>query len=243
MKNIIMIRSPLGTVLLSIAAILILTQSCNEFPADDKNEGENFQENLNSFTNTIDRVDSTLDLMDQLQREIEKIEEDRNAGNISDDEAIRRLDDINEKLGRKIAKQANTSPATVLPRWAKRLGLTEPEGLAFDQDFSQSTSDRNPSEGFNSVIMVYRGEYNMAMKQAEIIAKKADIPLSQDYKDALMLKKEYGIETIKGASYMNFEIGADDNPKYTISITVDDDGTLTINATDNDAFLKQIEEN
>ncbi len=228
--------------LIFLFIITSLLYSCDEYPADEKNEGQNFTENLNSFTNTMDRVDSTLDLMDQLQKEIDNIEEDREAGRITDDEAIIRLNDINSKLGRKIAKQSNASQTTTLPRWARKLGLTEPVGMTMDKDYSQSTSERDPSEGFNSVIMVYRGSYETAMNQAEIIAKKANIPLSQDYKDALLLKNEYGIEAIKGASYMNFEIGADDNPKYTISITVDDDGTLTINATDNEAFLNQIGE-
>lgn len=222
-----------------LAFFIVLTSliACDEVP---KEEGKDFQQNLTSFTSSMDKVDSTLDLMDQMQEEVNRVEEDRDQGVITDEEAIDQLNEINNTLGRELAKKTNDNPVSGLPRWARRLGLTEPTGMSFDQDFSQSTSERNEIEGFNSIILVYRGNYNVAMQQADIIAKTANIPLSQDYKDALQLKNEYGIETIKGASYMNFKIGADNNPKYNISITVDDDGTLTINATDNEALLRQL---
>lgn len=218
--------------------MLFILGSCDEVP---KEKEKDFQQNLSSFTSTIDRVDSTMDLIDQMQQKVDEIEKERDNGLITDDEAIQKLNQINNTLGREIAKKTNLNPISELPRWAKKLGLTEPQGMVFDQDFSQSTSEQNENEGFNSVIMVYRGSYDVAMSQAQIIAQKAGIPLSQDYKDALLLKQNYGIETILGASYMNFKIGADDNPQYNISITVDNDGTLTINATDTEALINQLE--
>jgi len=223
---------------LLIIGFTILFGACDYVPEEEKEK--DFQENLSSFTSTIDKVDSTLDLMDEMQQDIDQIESDRISGRITDTEAIDKLNEINNTLGRKIARKTNNSPVAGMPQWAMRLGLTEPEGMLFDNDFSQSTSETNTNEGFNSVIMVYRGDYEFALEQADLIAKRAGIPLSQDYKDALQLKKEYGIENIKGASYMNFKIGADDNPKYNISITVDNDGTLTINATDTEALLDQL---
>lgn len=223
--------------LLLLTLTLIISTSCDEIPEENE---KGFQENLTSFTSSIDKVDSTLDLMDKMERDIDKIEEERALGIISDDEAIEKLNEINNTLGRQIAKTTNNNSVIGLPRWARKLGLTEPMGLVFDNDFSQATSERNEIEGFNSVILVYHGNYNTSMNQAAIIAKKANIPLSQDYKDAIKLKEEYGVETIKGASYMNFEIGADNNPQYNISITVDNDGTLTINATDTEALFRQI---
>lgn len=212
--------------------------SCDEIPKEDKKD---FQQNLSSFTSTMEKLDSTMDLMDQMQQKIDKVEEERALGNISNEEAIDKLNQINNTIGRQIAKTSNSHPVSGLPRWAKKLGLSEPNGLTFDKDFSQSTSEHNENEGFNSVIMVYHGNYEISMNQAEIIAKEAKVPLSQDYKDALLLSQKYNIETIKGASYMNFKIGSDNNPRYNISITVDDDGTLTINATDTDALLRQLD--
>jgi len=41
---------------------------------------------------------------------------------------------------------------------------------------------------------------------------------------------------------MNFDFGSDNNPRYNISITVDDYGTLTINATDSYALMQQLNE-
>ena len=231
---------PIYGILIYFLPLLILLNSCDEPPEDN---GKDFQQNLSTFTSKMDKVDSTLDLIDQMQQDIDQVEEERASGSITDEEALEKLNLINNTIGRQIAKKANNHPLNGLPRWARKFDLTEPIGLIFDEDFSQSTSEDNENEGFNSVIMVYRGNYELAMKQAEIIAKKANIPMSQDYKDALKLSRDYGIETIKGASYMNFKIGAENNPQYNISITVDDDGTLTINATDTEALFKQLDEN
>jgi hypothetical protein len=223
-----------------IISISVIFCSCEEPP--EKNE-KDFQQNLSSFTSTMDKLDSTLDLMDQLQNKVNEVEEDRAKGKISDEEAIDKLNKLNNTIGRQIAKTSNLNPISGLPRWAEKLGLTEPTGLTFDSDFSQSTSEHNENEGFNSVILIYHGNYELAMQQADIIAHKANIPLSQDFKDALLLSQKYGIESIKGASYMNFEIGSENNLRYNISITVDDDGTLTINATDTDALVRQLKGN
>jgi len=225
--------------IISIFFVLTILHSCDE-PVED--DSKDFQQNLNSFNNTIDELDNTLDLMDSMQQKINDIEEQRALGKISDEDAILKLNHINNTLGRQIAQTSSTGSIVGIPVWAKQLGLTEPANMSFDRDYSQSTSENNNSEGFNSIILVYKGNYEEAIKQAGIIAQKANIPMSQDYKDALILSKEYDIETIKGASYMNFEFGSDNNPRYNISITVDDNGTLTINATDTYALMKQLQE-
>ncbi len=41
---------------------------------------------------------------------------------------------------------------------------------------------------------------------------------------------------------MNFEIGSANLPHYSIAITVDEDGILTISATDTDKFNEQLNE-
>lgn len=227
------------TTFLYFIIVSLLLHSCDE---PETKDNKDFQQNLSSFNNTLDKLDSTFNLMDELQKEVDKVEEERVLGKISDEEAIEKLNQINNTLGRQIAKTSNFHPVNGLPTWAKQLGLTEPIGLELDKDYSQSTSENNDIEGFNSIILVYRGNYDEAILQAGIIAEKANIPMSQDYKDALILSRKYNIETIKGASYMNFDIGSDDNPRYNISITVDNDGTLLINATDTYALMKQLDE-
>lgn len=222
-----------------IVAVMLL-MSCDE--AETK-KSKDFQQNLNSFNNTMTKLDSTFDLMDSMQLEADKVEEERALGMISDSEAVEKLNQINNTLGRKIAKTSNFHPVSGLPQWAKQLGLSEPTGMVLDKDYSQITSEDNDNEGFNSVTLVYHGNYDVAMKQSEIIAKKAHIPISKDYEDAMILSEKYNIETIKGASYLNFELGSDNNPRYNISITVKDDGTLTINATDTYTLMMQLDEN
>ncbi|HJN05958.1 MAG TPA: hypothetical protein QF480_05035 [Bacteroidales bacterium] len=229
----------LYTYFFKLIVITILLVSCDE--AETK-KSKDFQQNLQSFNSTMTKLDSTFDLMDSMQIEVDKVEEERALGKISDEEAVEKLNQINNTLGRKIAKTSNFHPVNGLPSWAKQLGLSEPIGMVLDKDYSQTTSENNDNEGFNSITLVYHGNYDVAMKQSEIIAKKARIPISKDYEDAMILSQKYDIETIKGASYLNFELGSDDNPRYNISITVKDDGTLTINATDTYALMKQLEE-
>lgn len=225
---------------LCLIVITLILMSCDE--AETK-KSKDFQQNLNSFNSTMTKLDSTFDLMDSMQMEVDKVEEARALGKITDSEAVDKLNQINNTLGRKIAKTSNFHPINGLPAWAKQLGLSEPVGMELDKDYSQTTSENNDNEGFNSVTLVYHGNYDVAMKQSEIIAKKARIPISKDYEDAMILSEKYNIETIKGASYLNFELGSNDNPRYNISITVKDDGTLTINATDTQALMIQLDEN
>lgn len=239
MKILLMKLINITTNIISVFLSLALLSSCDE---PEENDGKDFQQNLSSFNNTMSELDNTMDLMDSMQLKMDNIEEDRALGKISDDDAILKLNQINITLGRQIAKTSNTGSVAGIPAWAKQLGLSEPANMSFDKDYSQSTSENNKNEGFNSVILIYKGNYEESIKQAGIIAQKANIPMSQDYKDALVLSKEYNIETIKGASYMNFDFGSDKNPRYNISITVDDFGTLTINATDTYALMKQLKE-
>ena len=218
----------LYTVVILLLAAMFLN-SCDESKPTDAHK---FNKDLGKFNRTIHKVDKTMDLMDSMQMEIDKVEKELAEGKITPEYAHKRLNVINTTHGRQIAKNSNYHPAYGLPQWAKDLGLTEPQGMVLDKDFSQVTSEDNPVEGYNSVTLVYKGRYEKAMKQAEIIARKAHIPMTKEYKNARELEKKYGDVILKGAIYMNFELGAQDNPRYNIAITVDENGTLTISATD-----------
>ncbi len=224
---------------LIICLLAVFFIACEEEKANEK---EAFNDNLDSFNQTIDKVDKTMDLVDNMQLEVETVENERAIGKIDDEEALRRLEAINRKYSRNIAKMANENPAMGMPLWAQRSGLTEPRGLDLDLDFSQETSEKNPDEGFNSVVLVYRGSYEQCMQEAQRIASEAGIPLSSDYEAARQLSEKYGTEMIKGAAYMNFELGSEVHPKYNIAITVDEDGTLTITATDAKKLSEQFSE-
>lgn len=215
-------------IFLSLAVLI----SCEE--ESKPNESGKFKDDLQSFNKSMDKVDQTMDVIDEMQNEMDKVDEDMAGGTLSEKEAALRREKINEEYSRELAKSANMNPARKLPDWAHKLGLTEPQGLRIDRDISQTTSESNPNEGYNSVLLVYLADYDIAMQQAGIIAEKAGIPMSNDYVMAKQMEKEIGEVILRGITYMNFELGSDDLPQYTIAITVDENGVLAISA--NDAY-------
>jgi len=224
-----------------LVGFLFVIAACN--PKKKQDDSKKFDVKLNKFERSIKKVDKTMRLMNNMDARIAEVKKQRDAGKISDREAQRRIDAINKTLGRKVAQATNKHPATDLPAWAKSLGLTLPQGLQLDKDFSQITAEDNPGEGFNSVTLVYRGPYSKAMQQASIIAGRARIPLTKEYKSAFEMKEKYGDEIIKGAVYMNFDLGAAQNPRYNVAITVDESGTLTLSATDSKRMQEQLQRN
>jgi len=200
-------------------------------PPAESNETDKFDSELKSFNKSISNVGKTLDLVDAMQTEVNKVERKRALGEITDEEADKLLIEIKETYGRTIARKSNFNPATSLPAWAQQLRLTEPMGMKLDPDYSQMTRVENPDEGFNSILLVYLGDYNLAMKEAARIAKMANIPLGKDYLQAVELSKTYNTSPIKGVAYMNFDPFIEDKD-FNISITVDETGMLTISAVD-----------
>jgi hypothetical protein len=130
------------------------------------------------------------------------------------------------------------TPATKLPEWAKQLGLIEPLNMQLVAEQSHLTSAEEPDEAFNSVTMVYTGNYDTAMNQANRIAQAAKLPLSKDYKAMLKLAKRQGRATTpKGIAYMNYDLSTRD-VDFLVYVKVDEVGTLTLSATD----MKQMNE-
>ena len=124
------------------------------------------------------------------------------------------------------------TPATSLPDWAKKLGLSEPKHMQLVPGMSHLTSDMEPAEGFNSVTLVYSGNYDYAMNEASRIAQAAKLPLSKEYK-ALKLQADrtgHG-NMLKGVAYMNYDLSTRDTD-YLIYVQVDEKGILTVSATD-----------
>lgn len=223
-----------------IVALLGSFYGCKDHKPKKK---DNFNKRLSEFKNNIKKVNNTITMVDSLQKEEAKISTDRDEGKISDNEAKRKLAILDSTLGRKVARSTNLHPAKTLPGWARALGLMTPAGMTLDTDYSQMTSAANKDEGFNSVVLVYKGRYNTAMQQAALIAKSANVPLTKEYKTAFEMKKKFGEEIIKGAVYMNFDLGDPVQPKYSIAITVSENGTLTISATDSKGMEKHLKIN
>lgn len=219
-------------------SVLIGFQGC--IPPPETNETDKFDTELKSFNKSMNQIGKTLDMVDAMQIEVDKVERQRALGEITDVEAERQLLQIKETYGRTLARGSNMNPATSLPQWAQQLNLTEPAGMKLDPDYSQMTRVENPEEGFNSVMLVYLGDYNLAMKEAARIAKIAGIPLGKDYLQAVELSKQYDTEPIKGVAYMNFDPFIEDKD-FNISITVDESGMLTISAVDVTQMKRQFE--
>lgn len=209
-------------------------------PPPETNETDKFDTELKTFNKSIDNIGKTMDMVDAMETEVKKVESKRALGEISDAEADRQLLEIKETYGRTIARRSNLNPATSLPQWAQQLRLTEPTGMKLDPDYSQMTTVSNPDEGFNSVLLVYIGDYDIAMKEAARIARIANIPLGKDYLQAVELSKTYNTNPIKGVAYMNFDPFIEDKD-FNISITVDETGMLTISAVDVMQMKKQFE--
>lgn len=121
-----------------------------------------------------------------------------------------------------------------LPFWAKKLWMTEPQGMQIDKHLSTYTP-MNES-GYTAMLLVYKWTYTLAMQQAKIIAEKAHLYVSKNFQQAQALAKLGNIDYISGLDigglskwivYVNHEL-LDTNPDTILSVSVDQEGTLTI---------------
>lgn len=127
-----------------------------------------------------------------------------------------------------------------LPDWAKELGLSEPRNMQLVTGMSHVTSAVEPGEGFNSVTLVYSGNYDTAMNQAGRIAKAAKLPQSKKYKELMKQASHVGHgNKVKGITYMNYDLSTRDID-FLIYVQVDEKGTLTVSATDMKQMNRQL---
>jgi hypothetical protein len=112
--------------------------------------------------------------------------------------------------------------------------------MTLDQNSSYQTTEE--VEGFNSMRFVYTWDYNLAMKQAEIIAKKAWIKVSEEFQLAQDALKKMWANTssqlkelawdLKWIVYTNYSLTKDPESDQIISISVEEDWILEIVVTD-----------
>lgn len=123
-----------------------------------------------------------------------------------------------------------------LPDRAIALGLSEPEWLSFDKEESRQTYVNQ--DAFDSVTLIYTGEYEKSLQQAKIIADKAKIPISKEFEmaqNALDGLSEQEIAQITSGNMLRWIVYANSsllatNMEYLVTISVDENGTLTIEA-------------
>lgn len=131
-------------------------------------------------------------------------------------------------------KQSSVSYA--LPLWAKKMNMTEPKWMEFNKVLSKQYTN---SEWYSSTILVYKGDYTTALQQVESIAKKAGLYISKTFEEGQTIAQADDLKYIswldvgslqKGVIYVNHEL-LDTNIENLLSVSVDQDGTLIIEAT------------
>ena len=122
-----------------------------------------------------------------------------------------------------------------LPLWAKRLGLLLPQNMHLDR--TQSRQSKTSDTVFT--LLVYTGEYQQAMLQAERIANAAHLYVSKDFQRAQALAQygEVGYISgldidglMKGVVYVNAEL-LNTAADPLISVSVDKSWMLTLELT------------
>lgn len=112
----------------------------------------------------------------------------------------------------------------ILPERAQNLWISVPASMILDSaKTKQTTLTQN---WYDSIVLVYKWTYELAMQEAAKIAKNANLPISAEF---AALQTKLG-SVIKWIVYTNHGL-LDTNIEYLISITVDEDWSMTIEIT------------
>lgn len=112
----------------------------------------------------------------------------------------------------------------VLPERAQKLWLSVPANMTLDSTKTKQTT--LAQNWYDSIVLLYKWTYELSMQEASKIAKKANLPISAEF---AALQKKLG-SVIKWVVYTNHWL-LDTNIEYLISITVDEDWSMTIEIT------------
>ena len=166
------------------------------------------------------------------EKRLQLLEDNLVAGHITKHEFDSLSDILRIQIKRNEALNDENRNPDKIPDWVTKLGIIEPEGMKFDQDFSNSTSVNDPSEGFNSVSLVYTGSYAKAVEEAAKIAAKAKLPVGGVIKAKGSPVRPRVTKNNPVISYMNYSLENTD-ANFLISVQVEPSGILTIMVTDN----------
>ena len=204
--------------------------------------------------NSLDTIDvAAITDLSVLQEVIEQVSEEMSQWTIAMEKAQSLIDQLQQKyvdLTDIIIDDIETTFATIqttfdknslpsytLPLWAKRLGMTYPKGMQLDKTLSKKVSTNDA--WYSSTTLVYEWNYTIALEQAQAIAEKAGLFISKNFEQAQALAKIGDIDYISGLDvgslinwivYANHEL-LDTNMDNLLSVSVDQDGILTIEAT------------
>jgi hypothetical protein len=178
------------------------------------------------------KPEDRVEVPDFLQDEAAKIERLYETREISLGDYKFRMAELADEGERLQLRMQNLSTADYLPAWAKNIGLSIPVNMEIDAQYSHMTSENDQAGMFNSVTLVYQGEYETAINEAKRIAAEANIPLSTSWQKNMEMSKKLGNPVPKGVTYMNYDFGMDQNVDYLVVVEVDPSGKLTISAAD-----------
>lgn len=167
------------------------------------------------------------------EKRLQSLEDNLLAGHITKHEFDSLSDILRIQIKRNEALRDENRNPDKIPDWVSKLGIIEPEGMKFDQDFSNSTSVNDPSEGFNSVSLVYTGSYDIAVEEAAKIAANAKLPVGGVIKAKGSPVRSRVMKNNPAISYMNYSLENTD-AGFLISVQVEPSGILTIMVTDNE---------
>ena len=165
------------------------------------------------------------------ENRLHTLEDDLLTGTITKHEYDSLLDELRLQIKRNDAlKDENHNPDKI-PDWVTKLGISEPEGMKFDEVLSHYTLLSDPTEGFNSASLVYTGDYNKAVEEAAKLATKVNLTPGGNFKAKGAPVTKFEDHNNKVISYINYSLGNMDQ-NFLISIEVEPSGSLSIMVTD-----------
>jgi len=189
-----------------------------------------------------DHVVQQIDAITKLQQDVDSISQRLLAWEITPQQAEELTDKLQPTYAELTEEQINESIQWIkkiisdkialteingLPDRTKSLWLVEPIGMELNKTVSRQTSVND--QWYDSITLVYKWSYDVAMAQAKLIADKANISVSKEFQQAQeLMSKQWN--SMKWIVYTNHGL-LDTKIDYLIAITVDEDGTLTMEVT------------
>jgi len=171
------------------------------------------------------------------EKRLQSLEDDLVSGSITKHEFDSLSDLLRIQIKRSEALKDENSNPDKIPVWVTKLGISEPFGMKFDEVFSHNNYVTDPSEGFNSVSLVYNGDYAQAVEEAARIAANAKLTSVGNFKTIGSPLRKAANNTNRFIRYLNYSLENTDKD-FLISVQVEPSGRLTIMVTDNKQLNK-----
>jgi len=166
------------------------------------------------------------------------------AGCTSRKEEITNASENTDKQSESLTWDDTIKNVCELPDRASKLWLIVPQWLVIETPECTQTS--LSGEWFDSVSLAYKGDYETAMAQAKIIADKANIQVSPEFamaQESLSGLTNEEISQITSGSMLQWIVYSNaglltTNIEYLITISVDENGKLILEATNFEQMKK-----